>query len=334
MRKNGAITAALSVFLFGCSHSQQVVNITSIPEIQADLKREVGVYIAVIAEHEAQYQKVGDQTPYWCGNGSLDFMISSVKLDVATSTDISNAASGSASLPIGNPQPSVSYSTDLSNTQELTFTEYPWNPAAQDPLVLQIPHQPADIAAAPIAATLLSLRNGLMAATKKNDPNAVQACFSDVPIELLKPETDPSKLSAAGDGNTFKIGIAFTEQESGGLKIALGPLTLGDTLTNKDVASNSITVSFKPVHWVKQTADAASVRVAQLMTVAADVKPQGFPSDANPKQNVPDACKSNDPPKSCYPNGPVHSMDTPAVMQPQGHGHGHEKQKKNDNSPH
>jgi hypothetical protein len=303
-----------SVFLLavsGCADQQQVVDISTVPQIQADLKRQIGIYIAAVAAREADLKAhPDDQAVYWCGNGSLDFQITSVKLDLTTSLDKSDTISGSATVPLvsGSVGPAVSGVNDVANSQELTFTEYAFNPAAQPDEVRNLSFTDKDLASAPIAQSLLSLRNGLIAAARKSPMGAKgpQACFAGVPIETLLKDADPAKAGAADSGNSFKLGVTITNSASEGITLKLGVVNLGNTLAQKMVTSNSITVGFKAVRYaspttepVRSTAMLGSGFTLVALTQVADPPP--------------DPCKNNpDPPPSCYsPGGPYFETTRP-----------------------
>jgi hypothetical protein len=306
---------ALLLGLCGCAEQQQVVDISTVPKIQADLKRQIGVYIAAVAARES-YLKAhpSDGAIYWCGNGSLDFQITSVKLDLTTSLDKSDTISGSATVPLvtGSVGPSVSGTADIANSQELTFTEYAFNPAAQPDEIRNLSFTDKDLESAPIAQSLLALRNGLIAASRKSPQGAKgpQACFSDVPIETLLIGADPPKAGTTDAGNSFKLGVTITDSASEGITLKLGPVSLGNTLNQKMVEANAITVGFKPVHLLTADNQAPPLRVAALDSDVIRLALQTGPAD-------PDPCKGDDPPRSCYkPTTPVHTMDIPQSREP------------------
>jgi len=304
--KYGLIGCGLLLTLCGCADQAQVVDISSIPAIQADLKRQIGLYIAEVSARETYLNAhPDDQAVYWCGNGSLDFMITSVKLDLTTSLDRSDTISGSASVPLvnGSVGPAVSGANDVANTQELIFTEYAFNPAAQPDEVRNQIVNDQDLATAPIAQSLLGLRNGLIAASRKSSGKGPQACFSDVPLETMLKDADPGKGGSPDSGNSFRLGVTVTRSGSEGLTLKLGPVNLGNTLSQKMTASNTITVAFKPFHPTAMLAETAPLRVAALD--AADTVKAADP----PK----DPCKGEDKPASCYKDGKIHAMDKTAV---------------------
>ncbi len=304
--RTGFFAGLLSLGLAACSEQQQqVVDISTIPQIQADLKRQIGVYIAAVAARQADLKThPADQATYWCGNGSLDFQITSVKLDLTTSLDKSDTISGSATVPLvtGSVGPSVSGASDVANSQELTFTEYAFNPAAQPDEVRHLSFTDKDLASAPIAQSLLGLRNGLIAAARKSPMGAKgpQACFAGVPIETLLKDADPAKAGAADSGNSFKLGVTITNSASEGIMLKLGVVSLGNTFSQKMVASNSITVGFKAVRY---PAPAIAAPARSTTSLDSGFRLVALTQVIDPPP--PDPCKNNpDPPPACYGQGP------------------------------
>jgi hypothetical protein len=88
---------------------------------------------------------------------------------------------------------------------------------------------------APIAEVLLSLREALINGAKKSPSSkGPQPCFTDY---------NPDK-PAADAGNTFKLGLSFTTDATGGLEIKVGILDLTATTEWKGTTGNTLTVSF------------------------------------------------------------------------------------------
>jgi hypothetical protein len=93
-----------------------------------------------------------------------------------------------------------------------------------------------ELAAAPIAQVLLSLREALMNSAKKSSTKVagVQACFADYNPE--KPGADA--------GNTFQLGLVFAKDTKGGLEIKVGIVDLTATTEWKSTSGNTLTIAF------------------------------------------------------------------------------------------
>jgi hypothetical protein len=112
-----------------------------------------------------------------------------------------------------------------------------------------------ELDSAPIAKTLLALRDALIASARRSPDGSVgpQPCF--IGQQPSKPsghrgsadDGAPSGNGGAQSSNTFKLGLTVTDSGSAGLTLRLGVLNLGDTSSAKAVFGNTVTVGFAQV---------------------------------------------------------------------------------------
>ena len=220
------VAMGLLVLTGGCATApvRQVLDEKAIEKVQADIKRQVGVYLAASAK-----KPPGEREEFWCGSGSIDFDISFVKAQLTTTVETIKNAGIKAKLPFKaiEVDPSGSRKTDVTNTQELNYNLWP---LARDQ---QIALPKGDLETAPIAKVIMSLRDALIASAKKTAPGP-QACFTD--YNPAKPAEDA--------GNTFKLGLSFVNDVTGGFEITVWVLDLTNTTETKGTTGNTLTVSF------------------------------------------------------------------------------------------
>jgi hypothetical protein len=228
MRLVTPFALACGVFLFACSSTppkRQALDIAAIAKVQGEIKRQVGVYIRSAANHPA-----GDPKDFWCGTGHIDFDISQVKAELTTTLETITNQSGSAKITWGAVEidPSGSVKGDATNTEVLDYNLWPMSDQGALLAATVQDEKPA-----PIAEVILSLRDALIASAKKTAPGP-QPCFTDY---------DPGKPSADA-GNTFKLGLSFVSDKTGGLEIKVWVLDLTNTTEWKSTTGNTLTVSF------------------------------------------------------------------------------------------
>ena len=203
--------------------TRQALTQGAIEKVQAEIKRQVGVYIAASAQDSP-----GDPKEFWCGSGNVGFDIASVKVELTVTDETIRNVGIKAKLPYNaiTVGPSGSLKTDTTNTEVLTYSLWPLDASRQ----LSLP--PDDIKSAPIAEVLSSLRAGLINSSKRTAPGP-QACFTDY---------NPDKPSEAG--NTFKLGLSFVNDVTGGFELNVWVLDLTATTESKGTTGNTLTVSF------------------------------------------------------------------------------------------
>ncbi|MDP9087461.1 MAG: hypothetical protein M3O26_01785 [Pseudomonadota bacterium] len=224
------LASLAAVALAGCCTTpttKQALDTKAIQAVQADIKRQVGIYIM------ASKNSVTDAGEFWCGTGNVDFDISTIKAELTTTIETINNAGMKLTIPVSavTVGSSGSAQLDVTNTQVLTYNLWPLETRRQTNLTFA--PTPEQIKAAPIAQVLLSLREALINSARKTNKDP-QACFTDY---------NPNK-PAADAGNTFKLGLSFVTAVSGGIEIKVAILDLTASTEIKGTTGNTLTVSF------------------------------------------------------------------------------------------
>jgi hypothetical protein len=184
------------------------------------------VYVAYQNSQQGTRGVINASTTKPCGNGLIDFDITSVKLEILTTLD-SSANGGIDIGPIVSGggttfAAGVGAGRSISNTQELVL--------ATDLL----PNRAfayagtETVESAPIAGSLINLRNALIKAAEIEN----RVCFKT---------TQNAKV-----GNTYKIAISVEESTNGDIELGLAPLIVTTSGENKSTTGNTLTVSFEP----------------------------------------------------------------------------------------
>lgn len=167
---------------------------------------------------------------------SVGFYIDNVKVSLTTQTDVTTSGTASATLPVGSgtfgPSLTLGASQETKGTQTLTFTLYPKVVPAFN--AKQVVPKAIDANLYPIAASLQSLRNGLLEASQK------EPCISLTPISGLD-----GKQATADPGGTYAFGFTVINNASAGGTLKFVVFSLGATNTVQRQAGNTITVTFK-----------------------------------------------------------------------------------------
>jgi hypothetical protein len=205
---------------------KQALDTKAIQTVQAEIKRQVGVYMVAAKNHANENPK-----EFWCGTGDIDFDIATVKAELTTTVETINSGGVKLKIPVHAIQVGLSGSVkrDVTNTEVLDYHLWPLEMSRQ-PLLMST--QP-DLDSAPIAKVLLSLREALIESAKKTAIGP-QPCFTDY---------NPDK-PAADAGNTFKLGLSFVNDLTGGFELSVGVLDLTATTESKGTTGNTLTVSF------------------------------------------------------------------------------------------
>ena len=217
--------ACLSFFLLTACNTvstpKQALNEKAIAVVQADIKRQIALYMAVPPPDTHAMQ-------FWCGSGNIGFDISQVKAELTVTNEAIDNGGVKATIPlVVSVGPSGSLKRDVTNTQVLTYNLWPVAGDKQPSVA------PGDLKSAPIAATLVALRDALIEGASKS-ATGPQACFTDY---------NPDKPS--GDsGDAFKIGLTFVNDATLGLELKLSVLGLTATHEVKGTTGNTLTVSF------------------------------------------------------------------------------------------
>jgi hypothetical protein len=239
-------------FVAGCSGQEdlQPIDVRAISAVQAEIKRQVGVYMAA-AKVPPLVLVAGKPVPatqapggFWCGSGAIDFNISTIKAELTTTLDTTESLNVGVTVPFhgGSGTLSGGVKKEFTNTQVLDYNLWPLEIALQNPDVsAQNPSEP-DIKGAPIAQVLRDLRNALVLSAMRLDysnsngpiSRGPQPCFTDY---------DPDK-PVSDAGNTFKIGLSVENNVNGGISITASLLNISASETITSTTGNTLTVSF------------------------------------------------------------------------------------------
>ncbi|WP_143348479.1 hypothetical protein [Ensifer adhaerens] len=197
----------------------------------------MSVYVAYQNSPQGTRSVIDASATKACGNGLIDFDIKSVKLEVLTTLEssidggvevgpvVSGAATWSGGLGAGRT---------ISNTQELVLA------------VDALPNRSfvyagrENIESAPIAGTLINLRDALIKAGELQN----RICFKTT--------------KDADDGNTYKIALSIEDRGGGNIALGLAPLGVSLSGETKSTTGNTLTVSFEPHVFTQQ--EVANVR--------------------------------------------------------------------------
>lgn len=243
MKVKSTIVALLAAgILVGCATTQsskiQAIKSDRIQSVVDDMKRQVSVYVAYQNSKQGTRRVIDASATKTCGNGLVDFDIKSVKLEVLTTLE-SNVAGGVDVGPVvtasgASLSGGIGGGRSISNIQELVL--------AAD----MLPNRSfayagrENIDTAPVAATLINLRNALIKAGEVKN----RVCFKTTP--------------GAKDGNTYKLAIKIEDSANGEIGLGLAPLALTASGETKSTTGNTLTVAFEP--HVFTNAEVANVR--------------------------------------------------------------------------
>lgn len=234
-----AITCSLA-FVGACASPAKVeaINFRYIHDIQLDLKRQVGMYVAITKNEPA---KRGH-----CFNGApVDFEVTAIKLELLTTKDEKIGGKLAVEIPLftgASISPSLGSNQEVENVQQLQFTE--WALPTKDQKVPAVPRASFKLEEAQITSALLDIRDSMTAA---NIPE-----YKEVPLACLA-STLPSKndkglwLAASDSGNKFVFGVTITRLASSGIGLALAPITLSVSDERTVKHQSTLTVWFAQV---------------------------------------------------------------------------------------
>jgi hypothetical protein len=231
--------------------SVEAIDYRAISAVEADIKRQIGVYMAA-ATHPATMRDVNgdvvtlptDQASFACGAGRIGFDVLSVKADLLTTRETDLDGKLSASIPVHavTVGPSGELSSGRSITQELVYNLW-FDPLRdqQGKAFLNQSISEDTLRDAPIASILLDLKNSLIASGMKVDPYThlprdPMPCHWNWNIDPKKPGGDP--------GDTVKMGVTVTRDAKAGLDLKVSVVDIGLSSEWKSTTGNTITVSF------------------------------------------------------------------------------------------
>ena len=257
--------------LAGCGdHSiVQAIAPDAIGDVEDNLKSQAGIYMR--AEKDKPYYVTVDANgkriknsvsisdgEFVCGIGNVQYDISQMDAELTTTDDTTVGGNIGFTVPVDvvTIKGKAGTSKEISNTQKLDYSVWPAALDQQPDLKSLVPPSMEEIDSAPIASTLLSLRNSQIFSAMKFNPSRIdpktgrsmanprpQTCFYNV-----NPQ-DPTKSN-----NTYTLGLSITHNPSGSLTIS--PAFVDVTLSGekKSITGNKLTVTFFQ-HDVKELQD-------------------------------------------------------------------------------
>lgn len=234
------ILCIFSAFLLlsGCAQpAVEAINFKYLRDLQLDLKRQVGMYVAIAKAEPVSSGPCSGKEP-------VDFEITAVKLDLITTRDAKIGADLSAKVPISavSITPSISGSGEVNNTQELQFTEWALPTANQ---ALEGKQRGAfDLRNAEITTALLDIRNAMTSANVGQYRGVQLACFAD---DLPKKDDKGNYSASSDDGNKFVFGVTITRIEGVGVGLGLGPINFAISDDKTAKLQSTLTVAFAQV---------------------------------------------------------------------------------------
>lgn len=224
------VVLSTALALAGCTTSQtshiQAIESSRIQSVVDDMKRQVSVYVAYQNSPQGTASVIRASSTKACGNGLIDFDIKSVKLEVLTT--LGSAVGGGVDIgpvPVGGTTTlsgGVSGGRAVSNIQELVLA------ADMLPNRSFVYAGKENVRSAPIAGSLINLRNALIKAGEVSN----RVCFKTT--------------SKPNDGNTYKIAVSIENTAGGSLSLGLAPLVVTASGETKSTTGNTLTVSFEP----------------------------------------------------------------------------------------
>jgi hypothetical protein len=202
------------------------------------VKQEVGLFYSDEAKSEANWHGLLNDlnvTPV-CGDGHIAFEITSVRMDFLVTNDQTGQIGGGLKLPFGIPIANGSFGPGLTGSDETAGTMdlvYTYRPLASGPVSDDFN---AIRENAIILPALDHLRDSLIRTTGHTP------CF---------------KSRGAGDADqTLTFSVAVTKDVTGSLGFNFALLNLSASRDKKNSASNTITVSYRPVLFTSRAAPA------------------------------------------------------------------------------
>ncbi|MGO7910675.1 hypothetical protein ACC702_03735 [Rhizobium ruizarguesonis] len=223
------VSALIMALCAGCA-GESFGKLNAIPQsdiymVIAEVKRQISVYTSYQASDYGYKRIIAESRSKVCGNGLIGFDISSVKMElVSTSTGSQNVGLSLSPVPSGAINTiggKVGASRGVTDTQSFVTSED----------VVPSPHgvkfEKSMLDDAPLARSMINL----WAAAIQSGDDA-----SDVCLRLHRTESD---------GNTYQMGITVTKGVNGEVKLGLSNLAVTAGGELKATTGNTITVKFK-----------------------------------------------------------------------------------------
>jgi hypothetical protein len=237
MKTAHAAVIPLALLLGGCATRTGLPEVNAIPidrtdVVVAEVKRQVSLYQYKVLELKQHPNEDGalvkaKRKKFVCGDGEVDFDLTSVLMTLTTTASTSASGTVGANLPIVAPGqsigPSLTVSRNVDNTQELNFTLYPI------PVKPNFTYTSKDSRSA-ISDALFNLRTSLIRGA--TFPGACLATYNWRDVKTDK-------------GGSFKLGLTVTSDVKGGVDIKLAPVSANVSGEAKSVTGNTLTVMFQ-----------------------------------------------------------------------------------------
>lgn len=224
------------------------IETVSVSEVQSEIKYQVGVYmLAAQLPVFVNINKIptvvsGNPEFFWCGDGSLNFDIASIKVELRASVDTTAGATVGLSIPVPliTVGPSLSLKGEGKNETTYDYQIWPVDFAEQTDFK-QTSLASDAVGKSAIAQALLSLRQGMVEAALNVDPSTgsrrpPQPCFT-----AFNPNDPKAEL-----GDTVKFALDFTRTVNGSVTIKIAALSVGPSASQVSVTGHTLTAVFVP----------------------------------------------------------------------------------------
>lgn len=277
----------LLLSLAGCGVQQPPIDIAAISAVQNKIKQQLLVYMLAAEKRPIKVRLDGpdgpetnlrDLTPeqrrkyFWCGDGSIDYDIKSIKAQLQTSLVQSVGGSIGFTVPVPiAPSGTFSFTRQAMNSQTLDFTQWAIPYGMQsDALHNEPPPTDEEIRAAPIALVLLNLRYAQIGAALKVDPltglnrNGPEACLTN--FNLAKPSEDPK--------NTFTLALTVSVQANGSVSVGVAAAKIGVSGGGSTTTGHTLTVTFaqRDLDGMQAVRDIVDKKCAGAAALTSDCK--------------------------------------------------------------
>lgn len=206
--------------------------------VLARVKQEIGLFLDDSVEVDKRWPALLNDLRIKpvCGNGKIDFTITSVKMEFEAVRDVSGGANAGLKIPVlpsaaaANISPSVKANYENSATERVSYAYYPPTLAEYKVALARGAHEniPDDVRrTAAILPALNALRDALIRET------AHYPCFRSTRAK------DPDQEIS------FQVVLVDDKDVSGGFDFYI--VSLGSSVERKSTGGNTITVSFRPL---------------------------------------------------------------------------------------
>lgn len=246
----------LLLSLGACGAQQPPIDIAAISAVQSEIKKQLLVYMRAAEKSPILVKLDGQNGPetdlrsltseqrrqyFWCGDGTIDYDITSVKAELQTSLvqNVGGSFGFTVPVPIA-PSGTITFSRQATNSQTLDYTLYAIPYKMQPDLQNVTAPTDDELRGAPIAQVLLNLRYAQIGAALKIDPlsgaarGSPEACLTN--FSLAKPSDDPK--------NSYVLALSIVVGANGSVSVGVAAAKIGVSGGSTTTTGHTLTVSF------------------------------------------------------------------------------------------